>query len=520
MKILFIWPNYDCPVGLSIGVSYLSSILKQQGFKTKVIHICEALGVSFDIPSLLGKIEVQNPDVICVSTGENHYKDMELLCTYAKHRFPKIKYVIGGIHITLNAEKVFTPDCVFDYAVRGEGEEAIVELMRSIMSGDGREDIRNVWIKKDGYIIKNPMRPLIQNIMLPHMDLDIWEFEKITKLRRGWVNISMNRGCPYRCTFCHNLSELRVLKNDFQVPTIAEKDIHYLRLRSIDNMIDELLWIKSTYPFVKAFSFVDDTFTFNRMHMIQFFYEYKEKIGLPFVCLTTVNNVDDELLEIMKDANCDLVRFGIESTSPRICRNIIHRKFSKEKMVAVFKKCNQLGLRTFSYNMIAHPSETKEEMLNTMEWNAHLKPSGIRVSLGYPYEGTEYYTIADKMGLIDKNLDFHNYSTYTKFIFSQDMKCWIDKYRSFFWWWLNYYLDNECSPEYKKLIDLLESYDENEWFNNHSIYKMLLMMDHELSEKLVKENITHYFVPYGDRPDISILYSDEEYLRKEYLDEH
>lgn len=521
MKILFIWPNYDCPIGLSIGVSYLSSILKQRGYQTAILHICEMLGTPFVPEELLIKVEEIDPDLIAVSTGENHYTDMEELCKEVKNRSPHIKIILGGIHVTLNAETVFTKESVFDFAIRGEGEDAIAELVDSIAQGKQITDIKNVWFKGKNEIIKNPMRPLKQNFTLPYMDLESWDFEKITELRRGWVNVSMNRGCPYRCTFCHNLSEVRILKQDFGTKGTSNAELHYLRLRDIDNMIQELCWIKESYPFVKAFSFVDDTFTFDQEYMKKFFTEYKEKVHLPFVCLTTINDVDDDLLQMMKEANCDLIRFGIESTSERICKNIIRRKFSQEKMISVFQKCRDIGLRTFSYNIIAHPSETREEMKSTMRWNARLKPSGIRVSLGYPYKGTDYYEIAKQMGLIDETLSFHNYSTYSKFKFSRADKCWIDKFRSFFWWWLNSYLDNECSEEYGQLVEKLEWIPTDKWDNEHgTIYRSLLDMDGAVSQKYVERKVAHYVVPYGDRPDIALFYDNGELLKKEMLDEH
>lgn len=76
MKVLFIFPNYDCPLGLSIGVSYLSSTLQQEGFETSIIHINEEIGYPFDIKRILNDIELINPNYICISTGENHYSDM------------------------------------------------------------------------------------------------------------------------------------------------------------------------------------------------------------------------------------------------------------------------------------------------------------------------------------------------------------------------------------------------------------------------------------------------------------
>ena len=330
MKILFIWPNYDCPIGLSIGVSYLSAILKEHGYQTNILHISEILGRPFLIDELLVDIEKCNPDIIAISTGENHYNDMEELCKEIKRINSHIKIIIGGIHVTLNAESVFTEQSIFDYAIRGEGEEAIVELVDSIANGKLVTNIKNVWFKVNNEIIKNPMRPLRQNFYLPFMDLENWDFEKITGLRRGWVNISMNRGCPYRCTFCHNLSEMQILKRDLRTKGTSNAELHYLRLRDINNMIEELCWIKDKYPFVKAFSFIDDTFTFDKEYMKKFFVEYKEKVKLPFVCLTTVNDVDDELLQLMKEAKCDLVRFGIESTSEYV-KILFEENFHKIK---------------------------------------------------------------------------------------------------------------------------------------------------------------------------------------------
>ena len=521
MNILFIWPNYDCPIGLSIGVSYLSSILKEHGYHTKILHISEMLGTPFLIEELLIKIKKINPDIIAVSTGENHYEDMEELCNRIKEIDSQIKIIIGGIHVTLNAESIFTKENVFDYAIRGEGEDAIVELIDSIAQGKPVTNIKNVWFKGEDEVIKNPMRPLKQNFKLPFMDLENWDFEKITKLRRGWVNVSMNRGCPYRCTFCHNLSEVRILKQDFGTTGTSNAELHYLRLRDIDNMIEELCWIRDNYSFVKAFSFIDDTFTFDKEHMKKFFLKYKENVNMPFVCLTTVNDVDDDLLELMKEANCNLVRFGIESTSKRICKNIIRREFSQDKMISVFQKCHDIGLRTFSYNIVAHPSETREEIKGTLKWNARLKPSGIRVSLGYPYKGTDYYEVAKKMDLIDETLSFHNYSTYSKFKFSMQDKCWIDKLRTFFWWWLNSYLNNECSDEYSFLVNELEKIPMIQWNNEREkICRDLLDIDKTVSQKYKSRKIIHYIVPYGDRPDIALLYENENIMEKEVLDEH
>ena len=135
MKVLFIFPNYDCPLGLSIGVSYLSSTLQQEGFETSIIHINEEIGYPFDIKRILNDIELINPNYICISTGENHYSDMRELSYRIKEKL-NIPIVIGGIYATLNPESVLTIDCPFDFLIRGEGEWAIKDLMVNLQKGN------------------------------------------------------------------------------------------------------------------------------------------------------------------------------------------------------------------------------------------------------------------------------------------------------------------------------------------------------------------------------------------------
>src|SRR5262249_59966000 len=49
MKVQFIWPNFDCPIGLNIGIAYLSGALKAAGHDTRILHICEWLDYPFDL---------------------------------------------------------------------------------------------------------------------------------------------------------------------------------------------------------------------------------------------------------------------------------------------------------------------------------------------------------------------------------------------------------------------------------------------------------------------------------------
>jgi radical SAM superfamily enzyme YgiQ (UPF0313 family) len=269
-------------------------------------------------------------------------------------------------------------------------------------------------------------RPLKDLSGHPWMDVGHWPNFKHHGQQRGWVNMYFNRGCV-RCTYCHNNGVAKVLQAGFGADNSGNAAIGYLRLRSIDDMLGELRSILEGHDNVKAFSFNDDTFTMNQPYMKEFLVRYKKEIGTPFVCNTTVLDVDREMLEVMKDSGCDLVRFGVETATTRIKRRVLKRDFSNKKTEQVFKWCHEIGLRSFAFNILANPGESLEEMRDTLKLNSKLMPNGLKMSLGYPFPGTEYHDIAKELDLIDETKHFHNFLHDTKLKWAPDERLWIDK---------------------------------------------------------------------------------------------
>jgi len=302
MKIQFIFTNFDCPVGPSIGVSYVSAALKEAGHETKCLHVSEWVDYPYDPDRILKDTLEYDPDIVAMVFGTNHAPEAKHIIKVLKEGGLRGKIFCGGIHTTLNAEEVMSDPNV-DFINVGEGDDSAVELANALQDGTDPTCINNIWARKDGEIVRNPPRPLKDISKLPFMDTDIWDFEKIMESRRGWVNVFMNRGCPYRCTYCHNNGVAKVLQEGLGTKTSGNAEMGYLRLRDSRDMIDELKHLMSKYE-VSAFSFVDDTFTMNKPQMMEFLPMYAKEIGLPWVCNTTVLDVDREVLKAMADANC------------------------------------------------------------------------------------------------------------------------------------------------------------------------------------------------------------------------
>ena len=211
MKVQFVFTNFDCPVGPSMGVSYISSALKAAGHETKCLHINEWVDYPYDLDQILKDTLEYDPDVVAMCFGTNHAPEAKHIRKVLKEGGVRGKIFCGGIHTTLNTEEIISDPNV-DFANVGEGDQSAVDLANALEKGLDTTNIPNIWAKKDGQIIRNPSRPFMDISKLPFMDTDIWQYQKIMDSRRGWVNVFMNRGCPYRCTYCHNNVWPRLLR--------------------------------------------------------------------------------------------------------------------------------------------------------------------------------------------------------------------------------------------------------------------------------------------------------------------
>jgi len=500
-----------------MGVSYLSSALKVAGHETKLIHISEWVDYPYDPERILNDIKEYDAGLVAMCFGTNHAPESKELRKVLKDGGVKAPILCGGIHTTLNTEEIINdPNC--DFANVGEGDDSIVDLANALEKGEDTHNIPNIWAKKEGEVVVNPARPLKDISKLPYMDTDIWDFERIMDSRRGWVNVYMNRGCPYRCTYCHNNGVAKILQKSFGTKTSGNQDLGYLRYRDPEDMIGELKHLMSKYD-VKAFSFNDDTFTMNKEQMKVFLPMYAKEIGLPWVCNTTVLDVDEEVLGLMAEANCDLIRFGVETATARIRRNVLKRVFSTEKTRDVFAQTRAAGIRSFAFLILGNPGETFDEMMDTLQLASELKPDGLKVSIGYPYPGTEYHDIADEMGVIDHDRHYHNFIRESKLKWTEDERVRLDKFRTVFWFWMNAHLSNESSALYQDLIDKVEAMSKEEW-RHPTTEQKILDMEELISTDLKKSKVTHWTIPFKDRPEIAILVKGDDFLAYETLDPH
>ena len=128
------------------------------------------------------------------------------------------------------------------------------------------------------------------------------------------------RGCPFACTFCVNNATLAMYPH--QKP---------IRKRSVDHIINELLWVKKNLPYIGKIKFDDDAFFLHSLEDIEeFSKQYKEKIKLPLMITgATPSTLKRNKLAVLVDAGLTEMRMGIQTAGERT-KVLYKRPHSKE----------------------------------------------------------------------------------------------------------------------------------------------------------------------------------------------
>jgi radical SAM superfamily enzyme YgiQ (UPF0313 family) len=380
MKFLFIQKNSFPAAGPMI----ISALLKENGFEVDLLLATE------EKKQLIKSIRKFDPDIVGISCFTGQHDWTLRLGRAIKKKWPKVLVVLGGPHPTYYPDIINDPGV--DIIARGEAEYAILELMQNLQAGKGIEKIKNLWLKKDGQIIKNEMDCLPANLdKLPLPDRAI--YYKYNFLRRVSVKQFLSgRGCPFQCTFCANNILRKIYKNQG----------NFLRRRSPAGVIAEIVDVKNKYG-LKTVSFTDDVFITDIKWLQEFLPLYKEKIGLPFMCNVTANLLTEKIVKLLKDNCCYGISMGIESGDEEIRRKVLGKFISNEQIIQAAGIAKKYKLLLKTYNILCLPEETIEKALGTMELNAKIKSDFTACSLLQPFPDYDITEYAKKNGFLAKD---------------------------------------------------------------------------------------------------------------------
>ncbi len=391
MKVTFLNPpqpnskyKFLGVVAPSLGIGYMAAVLEQNYYDVDVLD-SSALELSYD--EIGREIVKRNPDIVSISALTPTIGAALDAADKIKEVKPDTIVVLGGYHPTFEYESVLSEESV-DIVVRGEGEYTMLELVETIESDHDISEVKGLAFldKDDDSLIVTPDRPVIHDLdELPFPAFHLFPMEKykILNITTNVATIITSRGCPMQCSFCSS----------------AALHGKHLRRRSYKNVVDEIE-VRLKEQNIDTIAFMDDTFTLNVQFVKDLCREIKERdLKFWWGCTTRVDTLNEELLEMMKDAGCITLFMGVESADQQMLDKM-NKNITVQKTINAFKLTRKVGIRSIASCVIGMPDDTRESMKKTIEFVESLKPNYALYSLATPYPGTRFYQETFEKNLI------------------------------------------------------------------------------------------------------------------------
>ncbi len=410
MKVILVYPRFKYPSGdPPLGIMYIASFLKEKLSDVEV----KILDTTFN-PSLnfvKKYLKKENADVVGIYMMSLMYKDTLKIAEIAKNLGSKI--IVGGPHAAVRPDSVIKDEAV-DAVCIGEGEITFYEFTKNIKDNKTLKGVKGLWFKDNDRIIKNSPRGPIEN--LDNLPFPSWELIGVESYFKNWfqldsvspnlrgTNIMASRGCPFSCTYCQ--------------PTLRKVFGRKVRTRSPLNVVKELEMLVEKYN-INAFMFDDDTLTVFKPWLKKFCsLLLKKNLNLLWGCNTRANTIDEEMMKEMKRAGLRKLFVGAESANQRILDNIYKKGIKVGDVKNLVDAASKLGIKTQVYFMLGAPTETKEEIKNTINFAVSLNADEATFSITTPLPETHLFEMMKKEGCeLSENFEDYDYyktKTYSK----------------------------------------------------------------------------------------------------------
>jgi hopanoid biosynthesis associated radical SAM protein HpnJ len=329
----------------------------------------------------------QNYDHVIIHTSTPSLRNDCKVAEAIKAQRPDTRIGFVGAHAAVLPAETLKASPAIDWVGRKEFDFTCKEVAEGRPLGE----IAGLSYRgADGKIRHNPERELIPNMDALPWVADVYkrdlQIEKyfIGYLLHPYLSLYTGRGCPAQCTFC------------LWPQTIGG---HKYRVRSAQNVADEMAYMKQLFPQVKEFFFDDDTFTAN-LPRAREIAKKLAPLGLTWSCNSRAN-LDYDTIQQMKDGGLRLFLVGYESGNEQILKNI-KKGVTKAEMLRFTSDCHRAGVVIHGTFILGLPVETRETIEETIRFAQELDVFSMQVSLAAPYPGTELYEQARLNGWFTK----------------------------------------------------------------------------------------------------------------------
>jgi len=367
-----------------ISLASCASTVRNTGSE---VMLDDCIAEDISLLDLEDRIKRFQPDLIILNTATPSIENDLKIAKLAKALNSSIKVGTIGIHPSILVDNTFSLSEDLDFIIRGEPEFTVRDLVLALRDNISLDQITGLSYRLNGKIFYNKSREFINDLdLLPFPAWDLVDISKykITFTKNPYLLIIPSRGCPYNCIFCNS-------------------KVYYgqrLRLRSPQKIVDEMEWIQKKFK-VNDILFWAESFTVNKEFVINICNEImKRGLHIRWISNSRVDNVDWEILNMMKSAGCWMVGFGVESGNQVVLNNSRKQIRLSQSRDAVYL-ARKVGLQVSIHSIIGLPGETRKTALETINFVKQLDADFAQFYCAVPFPGSDLFNLAKQNKWLD-----------------------------------------------------------------------------------------------------------------------
>lgn len=384
--------SVDFQVYNPLGLLYIAACLEREGYRVDFrdyqLSVKQNIQDPFNLDYFSEFVRGAAP-IVGLSCMSNLLPFTLLAAKRLKEDKPETVLILGGVGPTGVSREIIENFDWIDYVCYGEGERSMVDLVTRLKSGTQPRSkldkpVPGFFARYEGRVtyISRPRITDLDTLPLPAYNLINFDDYDAA------FSVVSSRGCPYRCTFCTETNHWN----------------NRVVFRSVERVIEEIKLI-AVHSVKRVFLFQDDQITLDRDRAIHFFERLiDENLDMYWKCFVRVDLVDEELLALMADSGCIQVRFGVESGSNHVLKEI-NKGFTIEQAYQTIRLALDYIPSVHASFIWGFPFETIQECKKTVKWAQRLHNSGCTVLnfLLSPLPNSEIYR--NYSGPLDFNED-------------------------------------------------------------------------------------------------------------------
>jgi anaerobic magnesium-protoporphyrin IX monomethyl ester cyclase len=395
LKILLVRakPDFmDMILGIPIGLSMIGAMAEQAGHQVDILDLALERSQDEAAHRLQQRLAEQRYAVAGLTCMTVEYQAAGKAAQIIRNAQPDCRIVFGGQHPTIQPLQVVSQDYC-DLVVTGEGEQTFKELLDALEKKRDLGTVAGLVFRENGETISTRPRTAVENLdELPWPAYHLLEIERYFKLESARytpkhpraMQIFTSRGCPWRCTYCHDLFGKT------------------FRGRSAENVFGEIKLLHDRYG-IREYMIEDDIFNLDierAKKICDLIIESRVRIHMQFGNGLRAERFDEELVQKLAQAGTHHIAIAIESASPRI-QKLIKKNLKLDRTQQAIRWMRKHKINSLGFFMIGFPFETVQEIEQTIRFASETDLDEALFSIVIPYSGTELNRQVYEMGLFD-----------------------------------------------------------------------------------------------------------------------